>query len=107
MDVAVRIDTTGDPAAASTMVMVIPSLKVLRDGTAVPDRSDGGLGCSRNPGPITPTWRRDVPSFNVPPEGLGRRRLATSRGSKSDRTCQHSRSYSGPAIKRWTLEKYQ
>jgi len=31
------------------MVMVIPSLKVLRDGTAVPDRSDGGLGCSSNP----------------------------------------------------------
>ena len=36
---------------------------------------------------------------------LGRRRLATSRNSKSDRTCQHSRSYLGPAIKRWTLRE--
>ena len=85
MDVAVVLDTTGDgQCAASTMVMVIPSLKVLRDGTAVPeDRSDGGLG-STQPRPITPTWRRDVPSFNVPPEGLGRRRLATSRGWMAD-----------------------
>ena len=46
-----------------------------------------------------------MPSFNVPLEGLGRRRLATSRGSKSDRTRQHSRSYSGPAVKRWTLRE--
>src|SRR5665213_703539 len=32
------------PRTASTMVMVIPSLKVLRGGTAVPDRSDGRSG---------------------------------------------------------------
>ena len=46
--------------AASTMVMVIPSLFGVRDGTAVPDRS----GRSRlfvATGPITPTRRRDVP----------------------------------------------
>jgi len=40
-------------------------------------------------------------AVNVRLEGLGRRRLATSRDSKSDRTCQHSRSYLGPAVKRW------
>jgi len=44
-------------------------------------------------------------AINVPLEGLGRRRLATSRDSESDRTCQHSRSYLGPAIKRWTLRE--
>ena len=33
------------PRAASTMVMVIPSLNGVRDGTAVPDRSDGRSGC--------------------------------------------------------------
>ena len=77
----------------------------MRDGTAVPDRSDGWSGLLAQPGPITPTLRRDVPSFNVRLEGLGRRRFATSRDSKSDRTCQHSRSYLGPAIKRWTLRE--
>ena len=46
-----------------------------------------------------------MPSFNVPLEGLGRRRLATSRDFKSGRTHQHSRSYFGPAIKRWTLRE--
>jgi len=56
---------------------------------------------------MNPTRRRDVPSFNVQLVGLGRRRFATSRGSKSGRTHQHSRSYLGPAIKRWTSEKYQ
>ena len=44
MDVAVRIDTTGIPRAASTMVMVIPFSQSWRDGTAVPDRSDGRSG---------------------------------------------------------------
>ena len=65
----------------------------------------GGPGLLLQAGPITPTRRRDVPSFNVPLEGLGRRRLATSRDSKSDRTCQHSRSYFGPAIKRWIPQR--
>jgi hypothetical protein len=46
-----------------------------------------------------------VPSFNVRLVGLGRQRLATSRDSKSDRTCQHSRSYSEPAIKRWIPQR--
>ena len=50
------------PRAASTMVMVIPSLKVLRDGTAVPDRSDGRSGLLMRPRPITPTRRRDMPA---------------------------------------------
>jgi hypothetical protein len=100
VSVAMRVDATVIPCAASTMVMVIPSLKVFRDGTAVPDRSDGWSGLFLQPWPITPTLRRDVPSFNVPLVGLGRRRLATSRDSKPGRTCQHSRSYLGPAINR-------
>ena len=87
------------------MVMVIPFLFGVRDGTAVPDRSDGWSGLFEQPGPITPTLRRDVPSFNVRLEGLGRRRLATSRDFKSGRTCQHSRSYLGPEVKRWTLRE--
>ena len=45
MDVSMGVDTTGHTTRrASTVVMVIPSLKVLRDGTAVPDRSDGRSG---------------------------------------------------------------
>ena len=65
----------------------------------------GGLGlfvASRANHPTSETGRA---VFNVRLEGLGRRRIATSRDSKSDRTRQHSRSYSGPAIKRWTLRE--
>ena len=43
--------------------------------------------------------------FNVRLEGFGRRHPKVSRGSKSDRTRQHSRSYWGPAAKRWTLRE--
>ena len=93
------------PRAASTMVMVIPSLYGVEGwhGRSGSERRGSGLFVAT--GPITPTRRRDVPSVNVPLVGLGRRRIATSRDSKSDRTCQHSRSYSGPAIKRWTLRE--
>src|ERR1700683_538493 len=83
------------------MVMVIPPVNGVRDGTAVPDRSDGRsrlLVATRTNHPNSETGRAAV---NVPLEGLGRRRLATSRDSKSGRTNQHSRSYFGPAIKRW------
>jgi len=62
----------------------------------------GGLGCSRNPDQSPQLGNGTCRLYNVPLEGLGRRRLATSRGSKSGRTHQHSRSYLGPAIKRWT-----
>ena len=81
------------------------SLFGVRDGTAVPDRSDGRfrlLVATRTNHPNSETGRAAV---KVPLGGLGRRRFATSRDSKSDRTCQHSRNYSGPTIKRWTLRE--
>ena len=65
-------------------------------------RAVGLLVATRTNHPNSETGRAAV---NVPLEGLGRRRLATSRDSKSDRTRQHSRSYLGPAIKRWTLRE--
>ena len=39
-----------------------------------------GSGLFAQPGPITPTLRRDVPSFNVRLEGLGRRRFVNVTG---------------------------
>src|ERR1700733_15625562 len=87
------------------MVMVIPPVDGVRDGTAVPDRSDGRprlVAASRANHPNSETGRAAV---YVQLVGLGRRRFATSRDSKSDRTGQHSRSYSGPAIKRWILRE--
>ena len=62
----------------------------------------GLFAASRATHPNSETGRA---AFNVRLEGLGRRRLATSRDSKSGRTNQHSRSYFGPAIKRWTLRE--
>ena len=79
--------------------------KVLRDGTAVPDRSDGRSGlflATRTNHPNSETGRA---AFNVRLEGLGRRHPNVSRDSKSGRTRQHSRNYLGPAIKRWTLRE--
>ena len=105
VDVAVVSTPPVTPRAASTMVMVIPSLFCVRDGTAVPDRSDGRSRLFVATGLVTPTRRRDVPYFNVRLESPGRLRLATSRDSKSDRTHQHSRSYLGPAIKRWIPQR--
>jgi hypothetical protein len=52
------------------MVMVIPPVNGAGDGTAVPDRSDGRSGLFVATGPITPTLRRDVPSFNMRLVGL-------------------------------------
>jgi len=52
----------------------------------------GGPACWRKPDQ-SPHLGDGTCRFNVPLEGLGRRRLATPRDFKSDRTCQHSRSY--------------
>jgi hypothetical protein len=76
---------------------------VLRDGTAVPDRSDGRfdlLVASRTIHPNSETGRA---GFNVQLEGLGRRHPKMSLDSESDRTHQYSRNYLGPTPKRWTL----
>ena len=91
--------------AASTMVIVIRFSQRCEGWHGRSGSERRGSGLPAQPGPITPTLRRDVPSFNVQMEGLGRRRLATSGHSKSDRTRQHSRSYSGPVIKRCTLSE--
>ena len=106
MDVEMRVDTTGHTTRSFYDGHGHPFC-LMELGMARPFRigATGGPGLLLQAGPITPTRRRDVPSFNVRLEGLGRRRLATSRDSKSDRTCQHSRSYFGPAIKRWTLRE--
>ena len=62
VDVEVGVDATGDPGRASTMVMAIPSfLKRLRDGTAVPDRSDGRSGLVGASRTNHPPLGRDVP----------------------------------------------
>ena len=77
---------------STTTVLVIPSAMELgMDGLSKLEQLP--LGLFVQPGPITPTRRRDVPSAKVSLDGHGRRRLATSRDSKSDRTYQHSRSY--------------
>ncbi len=82
------------------------SLLSLELGMARPFRigATGGLGCCA-------TWTNHPNSetgragFNVRLEGFGRRRVPTSWDSESDRTCQHSRSYLGPAIKRWIPQR--
>ena len=106
MNVEVGIDTTGHTTRSFYDGHGHPfSLFGVRDGTAVPDRSDGRprlVAASRANHPNSETGRAAV---KVPLEGLGRRRFATSRDSKSDRTGQHSRSYLEPAIKRWTPQR--
>ncbi len=106
MDVEVSVDATSHTTRSFYDGHGHPScLMELRDGTAVPDRSDGRsrlLVATRTNHPNSETGRAAV---NVPLVGLGRRRLATSRDSKSGRTYQHSRSYSGPAIKRWIPQR--
>ena len=64
----------------------------------------GGLGCSERPKTITPTRRRDVPlsmcGWEVSVDDVLQRH-----GTPESSNLQHSRSYFGPAIKRWTLRE--
>ena len=105
MDVEMRVDATSHTTRSFYDGHGHPFSLWCRDGTAVPDRSDGRSGlvaATRANHPNSETGRA---AFNVRLVGLGRRRLATSRDSKSDRTCQHSRSYLGPAVKRWAYSR--
>ena len=62
MNVEVRVDATGHTPAQLLRWSWSSLLSfVLRDGTAVPDRSDGRSRLFVATGPITPTRRRDVP----------------------------------------------
>jgi hypothetical protein len=65
----------------------------VKDGTAVPDRSDGRSRLLSQPGPITHLRKRDAPSVNMRLEELGRRHHTASRGFESGRAHQHSRTY--------------
>ena len=105
VDVAVRIDTTGNSTRSFYDGHGHPFLSKLEGWHGRPGserRAVWVVLATRTNHPNSETGRA---VFNVRLEGLGRRRFATSRDSKSDRTCQHSRSYSGPAIKRWTLRE--
>ena len=62
MDVEVGIDTTGDTPRSFYDGHGHPFLPLaVRDGTAVPDRSDGQSELFVQPGPITLFSRRGVP----------------------------------------------
>ena len=106
MDVEVRIDTTGHPTRS------------FYDGHGHPfslcvEGWHGRSGSERRAAQVVGSNPGQSPQLGdgtcrcqcMQLEKLGRRRLATSRDSKSDRTRQHSRSYLGPAIKRWILRE--
>ena len=61
MDVAMGIDTPVIPRTASTMVMVIPFSQRCEGWHGRSGSERRGSGLLTQPGPITPTLRRDVP----------------------------------------------
>ncbi len=105
VSVEVRIDTTGDPGRGFYDGHCHPFLPSQLGGW------HGRLGSERravraagsNPGQ-SPTSETGRAVFVVRLEEFGRRRPKTPHDSKSGRIFQYSRSYLGPAVKRWTLQ---